>query len=63
MILLRLGGWRSEEFGNCGLGYVFWVLLFVGLQHFFGLARVVYRDVMTVSCRDGPLRHDTIGST
>ena len=31
--------------------------------------RVVYRDVMTVSCRhvvscrDGPLRHDTIGST
>ena len=31
--------------------------------------RVVYPDVMTVSCRhdvscrDGPLRHDTIGST
>ena len=27
------------------------------------IPRVVYPAVMTVSCRDGPLCHDTIGST
>jgi hypothetical protein len=51
-------GRQSTEAHPRALG----ILVGVGARE-VGAIRVVYPNVMTVSCRDGSLRHDTIGST